>query len=1002
MKAFGPFRLDTVNFCLWRADERVPLTPKAFDVLRYLVDRADRLVTQEEILEGLWPGTYVNPEGVRKYILEIRKVLGDDPKRPMFIETLPKRGYQFVAEITEEQAVAPSEFASADAPFMAGRDAALAQLHSYLDAARSGQRRVVFVTGEAGIGKTTLVDMFQHQAARDPNLLLARGQSIEGFGGTEAYYPMLEAVGSLVRNANDDSLVQTLASLAPTWLAQFPSLVKAEERERLRREILGSTQGRMVREICEALEAICAKGPVIVILEDLHWADASTLDLISAFARRRDPVKLLLIGTYRPVDVVLSQSPLKGLKHDLLVRQLCHEIAVERLEEPDIAEYLANQFAGNDFPPELARLIHHNSGGNALFMVTIVQDIEKRGLIAKENAIWRLTVPVQDLCGIPETLQQMLELQFEQLSADERRILQSCSVAGERFSVWAATAMLDESPTRVEEICDRLARRHQFIRSAGIHQAADGTDSMHYEFRHALYRQALYRRLSSLNRSRLHRNLGERLMPICTAGKPELAPDIALHFEEGRLFEQAARCLMLVAANSARLMAYRDSLRGLEHALELAQLTAGDSRIPLEIEILQRIGDASYALGAMSESAAAYETAAARAAEADLRRAQVDALARLAFPIWGSDPERGNQICEQAIEISRLHGDPLLLAQSELAAACFRLIYDCWRKEDADTCESAHQAICRLGGPDTPAHVYHVCVLAIQGHYEESLRQADAVMMTTDSPAAYLLAFGAKTLSLVSLGRFGDVMRIVCTGRELTEKHGEEPWLFLFREAWLRQLCFDHEGVVQLSQVVMRTDAEQHSGQPRTMAMVACGYAELYRGRWKEALEYFARVRDPEETPRFFLHWRWRMRAQLGAVDAFLEGGEIENARREADSFMDAALSTGEPNLHAFAWEARARVAIAEDDRERALQCMESALEVLDRYDIPVVAWRVHATAWDVYRYVGLHEKAEAHRTRAGEVIMKIADSFEAGEPLRESLLSAPPLRAIFRQSASA
>jgi DNA-binding winged helix-turn-helix (wHTH) protein len=91
MKAFGPFRLDTVNFCLWRADERVPLTPKAFDVLRYLVDRADRLVTQEEILEGLWPETYVNPEGLRKYILEIRKVLGDDPKRPMFIETLPKR-----------------------------------------------------------------------------------------------------------------------------------------------------------------------------------------------------------------------------------------------------------------------------------------------------------------------------------------------------------------------------------------------------------------------------------------------------------------------------------------------------------------------------------------------------------------------------------------------------------------------------------------------------------------------------------------------------------------------------------------------------------------------------------------------------------------------------------------------------------------------------------------------------------------------------------------------
>ena len=102
MKAFGPFRLDTVNHCLWRANERAPLTPKAFDVLRYLVEHADRLVTQDELLEALWPETYVNPEGIRKYILEIRKVLGDRSEKPAFIETFPKRGYQFVAPVTDD------------------------------------------------------------------------------------------------------------------------------------------------------------------------------------------------------------------------------------------------------------------------------------------------------------------------------------------------------------------------------------------------------------------------------------------------------------------------------------------------------------------------------------------------------------------------------------------------------------------------------------------------------------------------------------------------------------------------------------------------------------------------------------------------------------------------------------------------------------------------------------------------------------------------------------
>src|SRR5215813_11613667 len=104
MKVFQPFLLDTVNRCLRRSDERLPLTPKAFDVLSYLIEHRARLVTQDEILETVWSDTHVNPEVVKKAILEIRKVLGDRPDRPAFIETLRKRGYQFIAEVTDSRA----------------------------------------------------------------------------------------------------------------------------------------------------------------------------------------------------------------------------------------------------------------------------------------------------------------------------------------------------------------------------------------------------------------------------------------------------------------------------------------------------------------------------------------------------------------------------------------------------------------------------------------------------------------------------------------------------------------------------------------------------------------------------------------------------------------------------------------------------------------------------------------------------------------------------------
>src|SRR5262249_12016161 len=100
MWVFPPFRLDTVNQCLWRDERRIELTPKPFAVLQYLIAHAGRLVTQDDLLSAVWPDTYVQPEVLRRYILEIRRVLGDRAETPRFIQTFPKRGYQFIAAVT--------------------------------------------------------------------------------------------------------------------------------------------------------------------------------------------------------------------------------------------------------------------------------------------------------------------------------------------------------------------------------------------------------------------------------------------------------------------------------------------------------------------------------------------------------------------------------------------------------------------------------------------------------------------------------------------------------------------------------------------------------------------------------------------------------------------------------------------------------------------------------------------------------------------------------------
>src|SRR5271166_1251351 len=128
MRQFACFQLDTQNECLWRNGERIPLTPKPFAVLRYLVENPQRLVTHDELLEALWPETYVQPQVLRTYVLELRKLLGDNPDDPQFIETIPKRGYRFLAPVANS---ADSSAASHSASLV-GRDAELAALHAHL------------------------------------------------------------------------------------------------------------------------------------------------------------------------------------------------------------------------------------------------------------------------------------------------------------------------------------------------------------------------------------------------------------------------------------------------------------------------------------------------------------------------------------------------------------------------------------------------------------------------------------------------------------------------------------------------------------------------------------------------------------------------------------------------------------------------------------------------------------------------------------------------------
>jgi DNA-binding winged helix-turn-helix (wHTH) protein/tetratricopeptide (TPR) repeat protein len=967
-KVFPPFRLDPVNQCLWREGSRISLAPKTFAVLRYLVENPGRLVTQEELLEAVWPGTYVQPEILRKYILDIRKVLGDPPKNPLFIETLPRRGYQFIARVNPE-------IRTDGEPVMAelvlvGRDRALAALAGHLDSALRGHRELVFVTGEAGIGKTTLLDTFEKRAASSENVLVARGQCVEGFAGKEAYYPLLEALGQLLRGPAAESVLQVLSTYAPAWLIQFPFAIKPERRDALQRESIGMTRERMVRELCEALEKLVANQALVLMLEDLHWVDDSTLDVISALARRRGNARFLLLGTYRPVDVILSRSPLKGLKQDLLVRHLCHELSLERLTEAEVGEFLALSEA--TLAESLCELIHRRSDGNPMFMVAMVEQIREDGKIIQE---------------VPPTLQQMIEIQLEQLGEEELHLLRAASVVGQRFSAWAVGALLDDGDQH-ETTCEQLAGRQQFMKRAGAQELPDGFESLQYEFRHALYREVLYRQIPAARQRQMHLRLAERMEALSTPLGPSSFSDLALHFEEGRSHESAVKYLILASSEAARRYTHADSLRLLHHALELLPQIGPKGSAELEIRIFEKISDALYAQGEMEQSAEIDERAVQLAAQHGLKLAQVNALTRLARALAFLEPDRCIAVCEKAVEVGRTLDDPLLLARAEMLAACWRIINGGWRQEDAGICVAARDKIRDLSD-EVPAYyeILYAHVQGILGDYQGAYDTAQAGIpkaVGDDNLVVYLSAHSSLAQALLPMGRIGELQQVLDRALDVAAKNGNSPWLGIFRAAqgWLHLQMRDLEGARRIAEGLLETHADEPAGQVRTTALITTAFVDMESNRVDQALRRFAQVCERPLLPRFFLDWYWRLIGRVGLASAQLAKGDLAQAEAAIDALVQTAASAANPAMKAIVWNVKARVAMAAGDWDSARDSVKRALASLEAFDVPNVARRIHATAAKYYDHAGDPQAVERHRAKEKEAIANLVASLPAGDPL--------------------
>jgi len=303
-----------------------------------------------------------------------------------------------------------------------------------------------------------------------------------GNGPGEPYLPILDALGRLCRGPEGKQLVTLLKQYAPTWLVQMPAVLEDTEFAALQRKTAGATPERMLRELAEAVEVLAADRPLILWFEDLHWCDHATVEWLSFLARRRERARLLMLGSYRPIDVIVHDHPLRTVKQDLHVHRQCEEVTLGWLSEAEVEEYLAVRFSVGETSRSslhrLTRLIHNRTNGNPLFMVNVVDTLVTQGVISSADGQWELRGDVdQAAAAIPAALRQMIEQQVEQLTPQAQQVLEAASVAGTEFSTAAVAASIAVEIEAAEEQCAMLARRGQFLHAHAVTEWPDGTVS---------------------------------------------------------------------------------------------------------------------------------------------------------------------------------------------------------------------------------------------------------------------------------------------------------------------------------------------------------------------------------------------------------------------------------------------------------------------------------------------------------------------------------------------
>ncbi len=474
--SFGDYELDDQQFELRADGVKVPVQPKVLDVLFHLVRARDRVVLKRELLDAVWPGVVVSEASISRVIMEARKAIGDELHQ--LVVTVRGRGFRFTAPVVERERTGTARPAEAQGdPTFVGRRACLAAADAKLEEALAGQGSILWLSGEAGIGKSRTAEEIARRARlRGASVLFAHAHETPASPPFWLWTQLIRAYAAARPEGSMRSVLQQLAPLmtggpAPEGGAEFK---------------LFDAVARFVKEAAEA-------APLVLVLDDLHWSDEGSLRLLQFVVRELRQAAVLTVAAYR--DTGLQSDAIGRALGDLLRERGSVSIPLRGLSVDETANFVEVATGGSP-SPEFVRILLERSGGNPLYMTQLLRTEWAERALAERAHELASSMDLQQ--GLIESICRHVDAMSERA----RELLTVAAVMGREFELSKLLIVFELPQADLFDRLDEAARARVLVKGK------DGA----YRFAHALVRDVLYKKLSSSERVARHRTIAERLL----------------------------------------------------------------------------------------------------------------------------------------------------------------------------------------------------------------------------------------------------------------------------------------------------------------------------------------------------------------------------------------------------------------------------------------------------------------------------------------------------------